>query len=83
MKRSFFVLAAALAVTSSAAAQTAPPLAHRFIKVADGVFAAVGNGTIQTQDTVAVVINRDDVLEWWTRISPRKRPGASSPISRR
>jgi glyoxylase-like metal-dependent hydrolase (beta-lactamase superfamily II) len=59
---------ATLGVTGTA--QEATPLAHRFIKVADGVYAAVGNGTIQTQDTVAVVINRDDVLVVDTNITP-------------
>jgi cyclase len=50
--------------------QNTTPLAHRFIKVADDVYAAVGNGTIQTQDTVAVVVNRDDVLLVDTNITP-------------
>jgi glyoxylase-like metal-dependent hydrolase (beta-lactamase superfamily II) len=70
MKTVLFILAGALAVAVSAAAQTAPPLAHRFITVADGVYAAVGNGTIQTQDTVAVVINRDHVMLVDTNITP-------------
>lgn len=48
----------------------AQPLAHRFIEVAPGVYAAVGNGTIQTQDTVAVIINADDVLLVDTNITP-------------
>ena len=38
--------------------------------MAEGVYAAVGNGTIQTQDTVAVVDNRDDVLLVDTNITP-------------
>ena len=48
----------------------AQPLAHRFIEVAPDVYAAVGNGTIQTQDTVAVVVNEDDVLLVDTNITP-------------
>ena len=70
MKTALFVLAAALAGVSAAAAQGTPPLAHRVIKIADGVYAALGNGTIQTQDTVAVIINRDDVLLVDTNITP-------------
>jgi glyoxylase-like metal-dependent hydrolase (beta-lactamase superfamily II) len=70
MKSPFPAVIALLSVASTGAAQTAPPLAHRFIKVADGVYAAVGNGTIQTQDTVAVIINRDDVLLVDTNITP-------------
>ena len=67
--------AAALLVITAAtdtrtAAQSGAPLAHRFIKVADDVYAAVGNGTIQTQDTVAVIVNRDDVLLVDTNITP-------------
>jgi cyclase len=59
-----------LALGTVAGAQDGAPMAHRFIKVADGVYAAVGNGTIQTQDTVAVVVNRDDVLLVDTNITP-------------
>jgi hypothetical protein len=69
MKRLTLTIACATVSFSTLAAvgtnletQEAPALAHRFIKVAEGVYAAVGNGTIQTQDTVAVVVNRDDVL---------------------
>ena len=64
------ILAALVATDPDAAAQTSPAPAHRFIKVAENVYAAVGNGTIQTQDTVAVVINRDDVLIVDTNITP-------------
>ena len=48
----------------------AQPLAHRFIEVAPDVYAAVGNGTIQTQDTVAVIVNQDDVMLVDTNITP-------------
>ena len=58
------------ATDTRATAQSATPLAHRFIKVADDVYAAVGNGTIQTQDTVAVIVNRDDVLLVDANITP-------------
>jgi glyoxylase-like metal-dependent hydrolase (beta-lactamase superfamily II) len=64
------LLAGLLGSAASAHAQEGTPLAHRFIKVADGVYAAVGNGTIQTQDTVAVVVNRDDVLVVDTNVTP-------------
>jgi hypothetical protein len=37
------------ALGTIAGAQSTPP-AHRFIEVAEDVYAAVGNGTIQTQD---------------------------------
>jgi cyclase len=56
--------------TIAGAQNVTPPPAHRFIKVAEDVYAAVGNGTIQTQDTVAVVVNRDDVLLVDTNITP-------------
>ena len=59
-----------VALGTIAGAQSATPPAHRFIKVAEDVYAAVGNGTIQTQDTVAVVVNRDDVLLVDTNITP-------------
>ena len=71
-----WLLAAAVLIGLTAAtdtgttAQSATPLAHRFIKVADDVYAAVGNGTIQTQETVAVTVNRDDVLLVDTNITP-------------
>jgi cyclase len=55
------------AVSGVAGAQE---LAHRFIEIVPDVYAAVGNGTIQTQDTVAVVINEDDVLLVDTNITP-------------
>ena len=48
----------------------AQELAHRFIEIVPDVYAAVGNGTIQTQDTVAVVINEHDVLVVDTNITP-------------
>lgn len=51
-------------------AANAQQLAHRFIEIVPDVYAAVGNGTIQTQDTVAVVINEDDVLLVDTNITP-------------
>ena len=64
------ILSAVLVAAVHASAQTSAGVAHRFIKVAENVYAAVGNGTIQTQDTVAVVINRDDVLIVDTNITP-------------
>ena len=63
-------LSTLLALGTVAGAQDATPLAHDHIKVAEGVYAAVANGTIQTQDTVAVVVNRDDVLLVGTNITP-------------
>jgi hypothetical protein len=59
-----------VALGTIAGAQNVTPPAHRFIKVAEDVYAAVGNGTIQTQDTVAVVVNRDDVRLVDTNITP-------------
>ena len=44
----------------TAGAQT--PSAHRFIQVADGVYAAVGNGTIETRATAGVIITATDVV---------------------
>jgi cyclase len=70
MKNVFLAAITTLALIAPAAAQTAPPLAHRFIPIADGVYAAVGNGTIQTQDTVAVIINQHDVMVVDTNITP-------------
>jgi glyoxylase-like metal-dependent hydrolase (beta-lactamase superfamily II) len=54
----------------AAAPAGAQQLAHRFIQVAPGVYAAVGNGTIQTQDTVAVIVNANDVMLVDTNITP-------------
>jgi glyoxylase-like metal-dependent hydrolase (beta-lactamase superfamily II) len=54
-------------VPGAASAQT---LAHRFIEVVPDVYAAVGNGTIQTQDTAAVIVNEHDVLLVDTNITP-------------
>lgn len=48
----------------------AQPLAHRFIEVAPSVYAAIGNGTIQTQDTAAVIVNGNDVMLVDTNITP-------------
>jgi glyoxylase-like metal-dependent hydrolase (beta-lactamase superfamily II) len=70
MKRPTLLVSVLMGVGAVASAQNPSALAHRFIKVADGVYAAVGNGTIQTQDTVAVVVNRDDVLLVDTNITP-------------
>ena len=57
MKRLTLIVAGAtvslwtlLGLGSIAGAQNVAPPAHRFIEVAEDVYAAVGNGTIQTQD---------------------------------
>ena len=70
MKRvaSLFLLLGIAAFAASAGAQT--PMAHRFIQVAPGVYAALGNGTIETRDTSGVIINNDDVFLVDTNITP-------------
>ena len=62
----FFLGVAALAAPTHA--QT--PVAHRFIQVAPGVYAAIGNGTIETRDTSGVIINDNDVFLVDTNITP-------------
>ena len=62
-----FVIGVAL-VAGTAVAQT--PMAHRFIQVAPDVYAAIGNGTIETRDSAGVIVNADDVFLVDTNITP-------------
>src|SRR5712691_6443297 len=57
-----------LLVGGAAHAQTPP--AHRFIQVATGVYAALGNGTIETRSSNMVIVNSDDVFLVDTNITP-------------
>ena len=70
MKRltSIFLFIGIVGVAAAAGAQT--PIAHRFIQVAPGIYAAIGNGTIETRDTSGVIINNDDVFLVDTNITP-------------
>ena len=71
MKRPLRLLVSgAIALGAVSGVANAQQLAHRFIEIVPDVYAAVGNGTIQTQDTVAVVINEHDVLLVDTNITP-------------
>jgi glyoxylase-like metal-dependent hydrolase (beta-lactamase superfamily II) len=65
---SLFLVLGIIGPAAAASAQT--PVAHRFIQVAPGVYAALGNGTIETRDTSAVIINNDDVFLVDTNITP-------------
>jgi glyoxylase-like metal-dependent hydrolase (beta-lactamase superfamily II) len=64
------LVSGAIALGAVSGVANAQQLAHRFIEIVPDVYAAVGNGTIQTQDTVAVVINEHDVLLVDTNITP-------------
>ena len=64
------VVSGLIGVGAVSGVANAQQLAHRFIEIVPDVYAAIGNGTIQTQDTVAVVINEDDVLLVDTNITP-------------
>src|SRR5258705_11452891 len=60
----------AAAVSLAAAAHGQTPMAHRFIQVAPGVYAAIGNGTIETRSSTMVIVNGDDVFLVDTNITP-------------
>ena len=69
MKQQWVLLATVfLALAATVHAQT--PMAHRFIQVAPGVYAALGNGTIETRDAAMVIVNADDVFLVDTNITP-------------
>ena len=68
MKHTGWAFACALLIGSIAQAQA--PIAHRFIQVAPGVYAAPGNGTIETRDSPVVIVNADDVVLVDTNITP-------------
>ena len=56
-----------------ARAQTGAPLvsgAHRFEKVADGIYYATASGTMNVGSNSAVIVNRDDVVIVDSHISP-------------
>jgi len=61
-----------VSLASAVAAQTPTPtpMAHRFIQVAPDVYAALGNGTIETRDAAGVIINANDVFLVDTNITP-------------
>jgi glyoxylase-like metal-dependent hydrolase (beta-lactamase superfamily II) len=65
---SLLAILAVVVPASFSSAQT--PVAHRFIEVAPSVYAAIGNGTIETRDTAAVIVNSDDVFLVDTNITP-------------
>ena len=68
-----FVSAALLAgvlMCLSAPARAQTPMAHRFIQVAPGVYAALGNGTIEPRSSNIVIVNADDVFLVDTNITP-------------
>src|SRR2546423_14894342 len=62
------LLAFPLLMGAAAHAQTPP--SHRFIQVAPGVYAALGNGTIETRSSNMVIVNADDVFLVDTNITP-------------
>ena len=70
MKRLTGALVFTAVASSAASAYAQTPTAHRFIQVAPGVYAAVGNGTIETRSSNLVVVNSDDVLLVDTNITP-------------
>ena len=70
MKPSASALFFTLLVGLAAAAHAQTPMAHRFIDVAPGVYAAVGNGTIETRSSNMVIVNADDVFLVDTNITP-------------
>jgi glyoxylase-like metal-dependent hydrolase (beta-lactamase superfamily II) len=65
---SVFASLGIVALAAVATSQTS--MAHRFVQVAPGVYAAIGNGTIETRDTASVIINSDDVFLVDTNITP-------------
>jgi len=70
MKRLAFAAAFAAVILAAAAVDAQMATAHRFIEVAPGVYAAIGNGTIETRSSTMVVVNTDDVLLVDTNITP-------------
>ncbi|HEY3160195.1 MAG TPA: MBL fold metallo-hydrolase [Vicinamibacterales bacterium] len=70
MKPSASALFFTLLVGLAAPAHAQTPMAHRFIEVAPGVYAAVGNGTIETRSSNMVIVNADDVFLVDTNITP-------------
>lgn len=55
---------------SSTPAAASTSIAHRFEKVADGVYAAIGTGSVNVGSNTAVIVNDDDVLIVDSHITP-------------
>ena len=70
MKQPAAALIFTLLIGAATAAPGQTPMAHRFIQVAPGVYAALGNGTIETRSSNMVIVNADDVLLVDTNITP-------------
>ena len=72
MRRSLVLFVIVVAGTASMAArQAAPaPQAHRFQQVAEGVYAALGTGTINTGSNSVVIVNADDVVVVDSHVTP-------------
>ena len=73
MTRIRFAIAIAAAALSVAAfrAQTTPPQgAYRFQKIADGIYSAIGTGSMIVGSNSAVIVNQDDVLVVDSHMSP-------------
>jgi glyoxylase-like metal-dependent hydrolase (beta-lactamase superfamily II) len=70
MKQPTFAVAFAAVLIAAAAAQAQTPVAHRFVQVGPGVYAALGNGTIETRSSNMVIVNADDVFLVDTNITP-------------
>ena len=72
MKRliSLLLLCGVISLGVLARAATDTPMAHKFEQVAPGVYAAIGNGTIQTASNSVVIINNNDVVLVDTHVTP-------------
>ena len=68
MKHLTWAVVSLATIAATVSAQT--PSAHRFIQVAPGVYAAVGNGTIETRSSNMVIVYQDDVFLVDTNITP-------------
>jgi glyoxylase-like metal-dependent hydrolase (beta-lactamase superfamily II) len=83
MIRIRFAVAIAIAALSVAAfrAPTAPPdAAYKFQRIADGVYSAIGTGSMNVGSNSAVIVNQDDVLIVDSHISPESARAMLSEI---
>ena len=64
------VLGSLIAAVTLAPLQTAARPAHRFVKVADGVYAALATGAVATGSNSAIIVNAEDVMAVDSHITP-------------
>src|SRR5689334_15269379 len=66
-----FIVAVMAATTAAFRAQAPPPAAaYRFQQIREGIYSAIGTGSMNVGSNSAVIVNRDDVVVVDSHISP-------------